>query len=836
MRKHQQRQILELLKTIDEAQTAGLYADCQDGAIVVGEFIESIAGEGTRTVALLEDYCDLLYKASSGQISARQLEKHMVTITNSVKSELKPNKTEMVFLSYKASMSDCMETIYLAAADDPNCDAYWIPIPYYDRKPDGSFGEMHLEGAEFYGAEIECTDWQNYNIETRRPDVIFTFNPYDAANYVTSVHPDYYCERLRGLTDMLVYVPYFVVADDVLDAFCTVPGCVYAHKVIVQSAKVRDTYIRVFGETYGDKFGRRKDKFIALGSPKFDKVMASKRDDFRLLEEWQRLIENKKTIFYNTTLSSILANDESYLKKLRNVIDTICSRNDVVLWWRPHPLNETTFASMRPELLQEYGQIVKDFRSDNRGIYDDTPDLHRAIACTDAYYGDGSSLVAMYGMTGNPMMISNVDVLQEEIGWVPAYVHVHNNTIWTADMRLNALFKMSGTQRELSFVGNFPEGKAYTQENYLPLYLRPALLNGCLYFPPFTAEQIAIYSIEDNTFERVRYKEIKKGKAEGSGDFCEAIAYGNNIYFIPRCYPAIMCLDTVTKELSYHSDWVEPLEKLIGDVRDAYFFFPMFTGHTVMIAACGANAVVEFDMETCVSVVHEIGKPGCRYSGICFDGESYWLSPRYNTPLVKWNPQTDETKEFKDLHNEDKGIQNSFLPCVFCSGYVWLLPMKADHAIKIDVSTETISIANEFEFEHQGAPEYLGFKYLFLQVFNNSIFAYSEKTGDLVEYNCETQKCRKEKIKYATDALSHIEPLIAKSFIDISDADIPETWVLENKLLCLWDFANYLVLYGDCAEAKSMQKRRAEAVRSLNAYSDGTSGAEIYRYVLGDLK
>ena len=58
MRKFQQKNILDLLETIDEAQTNGLYADCQHGAQVIGEFIESIMGEGTQTVALFEEYCE----------------------------------------------------------------------------------------------------------------------------------------------------------------------------------------------------------------------------------------------------------------------------------------------------------------------------------------------------------------------------------------------------------------------------------------------------------------------------------------------------------------------------------------------------------------------------------------------------------------------------------------------------------------------------------------------------------------------------------------------------------------------------------------------------------
>jgi len=289
MRKHHQRQILELLQTIKQALSNGLYADCQEGALAVGGFIEDIEGEGTQTVALLEEYCDLLYKASIGEIGDKQLGRHFDLIGNSVRNELKPDRIEIAFLAYNASMSDCIESIYLAAKADPNCDAYWIPIPYFERNSDGSPGTIHFEGVDCYGENIECVDWQKYDIEARRPDAIFTFNPYDAGNYVTTVHPDYYCERLRGLTDLLVYCPYFVSFDDVSEHFCTVAGCVYAHKVIVQSEKIRNAYIRVFKETYGNRFGKPEEKFIALGSPKFDKVINTRREDCKLPDEWHGL-------------------------------------------------------------------------------------------------------------------------------------------------------------------------------------------------------------------------------------------------------------------------------------------------------------------------------------------------------------------------------------------------------------------------------------------------------------------------------------------------------------------------------------------------------------------
>ena len=64
-------------------------------------------------------------------------------------------------------------------------------------------------GRDHYGEDIVCTDRRMYDISARCPDVIVTFAPYDGRNRVTSVYPDFYCERIRNLTDLLVYVPYF---------------------------------------------------------------------------------------------------------------------------------------------------------------------------------------------------------------------------------------------------------------------------------------------------------------------------------------------------------------------------------------------------------------------------------------------------------------------------------------------------------------------------------------------------------------------------------------------------------------------------------------------------
>lgn len=119
------------------------FNDCQEAAIQVGEAIEQIVGMGTEAVTCLEEYCEELYQVSTQmesmlpQEAGRQLKEILDRVDHAIKDI--PVRREAVFLPYKASMWDSMESVFQAADADPNCDAYVIPIPYYDKNPDGSF-------------------------------------------------------------------------------------------------------------------------------------------------------------------------------------------------------------------------------------------------------------------------------------------------------------------------------------------------------------------------------------------------------------------------------------------------------------------------------------------------------------------------------------------------------------------------------------------------------------------------------------------------------------------------------------------------------------------------
>ena len=142
----------------------------------------------------------------------------------------------------------------------------------------------------------------------------------------------------------------------------------------------------------------------------------TKKEELEIPEEWLKIIQKpdgswKKIIFYNTSIAALLENNEKMLEKMKDVFRIFKENKDeVALLWRPHPLIKSTVSSMRPQLWVEYEKLVKWYKEEGWGIYDDTSDMDRAVVLSDAYYGDASSVVQVYQETGKPVMIQSVEI------------------------------------------------------------------------------------------------------------------------------------------------------------------------------------------------------------------------------------------------------------------------------------------------------------------------------------------------------------------------------------------------------------------------------------------
>ena len=390
-----------LKNNLEEKEVSTLLEECQECASAIDSKLELLYGEDVSLIKNLESLCDI----------GEYQEKLQNTL-----------KKEVVFLPYKASMWDSLESVWRAASEDESCITRVIPIPYYDKSPDGSFKKMYWEG-DMFPDYVPITRYDEYDLEEHRPDMIFIHNPYDECNIVTSVHPDYYSSRIKAFTDKLVYIPYFILDEirpsdreliELKKHYCLLPGVIHSDCVVVQSEDMRTIYINVLSEYYGEYTRPMWEKKIkGFGSPKVDKVLSTEKDKMQIPEEWKKIVKNadgewKKVILYNVSLTTLLNRKEDIVDKIENTL-TFFEKNqdEVALLWRPHPLYLSTMDSMCPMLSERYKSIVKKYREAGWGIYDDTSDLNRAIALSDAYYGDASSVARLYEKAGKKVLFQN---------------------------------------------------------------------------------------------------------------------------------------------------------------------------------------------------------------------------------------------------------------------------------------------------------------------------------------------------------------------------------------------------------------------------------------------
>ena len=452
MRKEIKRNIIEILDTIFEAHSVieksidlkknqevnNLLADCQETAIYIGGCIEKSEGENCDAIYFLNEYCKTLYNISvenSGILHENNVKEVLDKKLSAVKCSVENIKVkfEVVFMPYKASMWDSLESIWKAANEDPDCSVYVVPIPYYERNRDRSFGKFHYEGNDF-PKYVPVTSYVTYDLAKRKPDIIYVHNPYDGGNFVTSVAPRFYSDELKKYTNNLVYVPYGIFEEvnpedaDAVEGtfhFTLTPVVINADKIFVQSENMRMTYINAFLKYFGNTIENKKkqnEKIYGFGSPKYDKVLSVTKNDVDIPEQWLKLMKKcdgtyKKIFFYNTGITDLLKKDSLWIDEIEKSLLIFESyTDDIVLLWRPHPLIESTLQSMKPHLLKRYLKIKSDYLHGSWGIFDDTPDLNRAIALGDCFYGNWSSIEKMFLFINKKVLLSDdINVLEVDL-------------------------------------------------------------------------------------------------------------------------------------------------------------------------------------------------------------------------------------------------------------------------------------------------------------------------------------------------------------------------------------------------------------------------------------
>ena len=830
VRKAQKAQLLEVLQTLREAHEAvkkyigrceleaarALLSDCQENAFQVGGIIEESEGEDCPAVGLLEAYCEALYQASvgaSGSLSAQKtykaLNKALLRVEHSVRDEI-PVRLEVVFLPYKASMWDSLKSVWGAATADPNCDAFVVPIPYYDKNPDGSLGVVHYEGG-MYPKDVPIVRYDLYDFEKRRPDAVFIHNGYDSFNYVTTVHPDFYSTRLKKFAARLFYIPYFISVNSVSDGMCTVPGCWYADRAFLQSEKIRREYINAFLKLGlpGGTPEILENKFVALGSPKFDEAILSKPAGFNLPEQWDALINppggaRKKIVLYNTSIAAMLEWNEKYLDKLRTVLHAFRGHDAALLWWRPHPLCESTYRSMRPWLLDEYLQIVGDFQRGGWGIFDNSADVNRAVAFADYYFGDsGSALQASFLAAAKPVMLQRVLPAAAEMV-CPVPLGADHEKLYFSPEHSTAVLSVNFSTDEVEAV------RAGHSTAVRP-YCCGAELENALYFSPVAADSILKLELKNRRFLAIPFaldtERLLQRSPQYHKDwkFSWAFTYGEEIFFIAASL-IIMCLNTRNNQITYITDWPDSFQ---GGSCPGVISGCCQIGREIVLGGT-SRVLAYFDMAAKRFHTEEV--PGeCAAGGFSTltYGDGYlWLMAKESGDILRYAPETRETAVYSQFPAGVIRCENMCSSCIYIHGGLWLFPNNTNAVLRLDVASGEIRAvrlfpeAREGEHAHVSLPVLVGGKICVSRRDYPGFSLYGPETADY------------------TDVPIRIPSEVAAAAACGAEAyaDIHETVLQENGI----DSIETLLR----TPARRYEKLLAEWIAS----PDGRAGERIYQY------
>ncbi len=844
MRRKLKRQAEELAAQISQAheqirkyieqkkisQAMELMEDCQSGAISLGTLIEKTEGGDHPTVKLLEEYCELIYSlheklGSGGEGNANKifkiLQRKWFRISSSLKNDVKA-RIEVVFLPYKASMWDSLESVWQAADADPDCAAYVVPIPYYSKTPDGKLGEMHYEAAE-YPENVPILLYKDFDFESRCPDIVFIHNPYDYANHVTSIPPFYYSENLKKYTDCLVYIPYYATSGGMNEAQALCPAYLCADYIVTQSESYRD----YFDKNIPDK------KFLPFGSPKFDSTIHICQNPPRPPAEWEERLYGRKVYFYNTSLGGMLADTEAFFKKVKYVFDTFRGRQDACLLWRPHPLLESTFRSLRPSYLSAYQALKKEFVEDGGGILDETPSMEHSIALSDVYIGDaGTSVTSLFGVAGKPLFILNNYIhslpgeddqcaerrdLQFHEWGDDRYQVTNNNQLWYSE------------KNDYHYRFYLDLGTGYSGSRY---YLRAMEIKGKIYVLPCSAQNLLI--IENKKIRKIEFEKLSM--QPGAFFSCWHDEEYGYLYLYPNQYPCLVRFHLETEKVEY-----------INGVRD--FYARYINGkwemggiglyeNELIFASPEDDQFLFVDRASLQTKIRRSGAKGSAGTqGIAVYGEELWLMPVKGMNLIRWNPKTGKTREYDEVPRHFKSLrwpsgeecdEHPFGGIAFYGGKtIVVAPNGGNMYLSLDTETGRMEewrlpfgSACRSRNGYHLASGMGGLVITLDQVGKADCRIWYAPERKLYEINLITREYREVEIDFAYEDLLEHEP----GFME--ESEWLQYCLNENAFNSLKS-----LLDGNVTGNPFDRERQLRAFSKINANTEGTCGEKVYAFV-----
>lgn len=384
----------------------------------------------------------------------------------------------------------------------------------------------------------------------------------------------------------------------------------------------------------------------------------------------------KKVVLYNTSIDSILKEGDKALDKIDYVFEAMKRKTNVVLWWRPHPLTSSTIEAMRPELQTRYNGLVERFCGEKMGIYDTTSDLNRAIAVSDAYYGNWSSVIYLYMAAGKPVLISQPDIFEKLAVRIEIRDFVEaDHKLWFTSYNFNSLFYYDLETCKIQLVGDIPGERAFDSELFFPI----AASGRYVILIPGHSKYIVRYDMDCGRFETCYLSGL------GACRFIGLSGTEDELYLFPRA-------DSHIVKYYINDNRVEPLIAVENQENGGKAGFKRRIARVGQDFYCVSgedNIVYQFSPAKNQLLSRKTGDRGKRYDWVeAMDDILFLISSEGVSLTGKEGGNYIGTIEYPDGFT---GGATPFADIVNDGQFLYLFPDTANMVIKIDMEHRSAS-------------------------------------------------------------------------------------------------------------------------------------------------
>lgn len=431
-------------------------------------------------------------------------------------------------------------------------------------------------------------------------------------------------------------------------------------------------------------------------------------------DNWKEMIQGKKVIFYNTSVGSLLSGREKHIKKMKWVFDIFRQYPEVVLWWRPHPLELSTIESMVPQLTKQYIDMRKQYQENQIGILDESTDLHRAIAISDAYYGDWSSVTHLYKAVKKPVLYQNDSVTNAiAASFLPVALCIKERAIWFIQLNSNKLIMVDRVTYEVKKTISIPLEPPYLRRayNYHVIDIGNSLL-----LLLENSRRIYEYEIITDTMN------VHEPQVGNFVFHSEAVIEKNGKLIM------FSCGSNGILEYDWHTTTIT--KRGCGQKNIKFAKCHEIIEERVYLVDGISNTIYQYNLTDASLIMVSVGQPSSKYWGIKKAGRYFVLPHTEKKTITLWNEENGEITELMVFPQQYAYLEKfAYLDMFEKNGNMYIFPFYANMILKIDIENRTIMQAftdiffnTKYDFNTE---QISGGMYLCAKQYDDCVYAYA---------------------------------------------------------------------------------------------------------------